>query len=99
MFVTKVFKLCGRFAAQVSSVFWLLHSDLHDMKTTAACEYMSSMVATVKPLSASSDALRDNIDNLSLLEQNYKRGQFHASLKRRNGRVRAMVLSSFSLDY
>ncbi|PWA80135.1 hypothetical protein CTI12_AA197930 [Artemisia annua] len=83
--------------AQVSSVFWLLHSDLHDMKTAAACEYMSSMVATVKPLITSSDALRDNIDSLSLLEQNYKRGKFHASLKRRNGRVRVMS-EEFSVE-
>nr|GEW65006.1 elongator complex protein 5 [Tanacetum cinerariifolium] len=83
--------------AQVSSVFWLLHSDLHDMKTAAACEYMSSMVATVRPLITSSDALRDNIDNLSLLEQNYKRGRFHASLKRRNGRVRVMC-EEFSVE-
>lgn len=83
--------------AQVSSVFWLLHSDLHDMKTAAACEYMSSVVATVKPLITSSDALRDNIDNLSLLEQNYKRGQFRASLKRRNGRVKVMC-EEFSVE-
>ncbi|GKD63843.1 elongator complex protein 5, partial [Tanacetum coccineum] len=83
--------------SQVSSVFWLLHSDLHDMKTAAACEYVSSMVATVKPLITSSDALRDNIVNLSLLEQNYKRGRFHASLKRRNGRVRVMC-EEFSVE-
>ncbi|CAH1413509.1 unnamed protein product [Lactuca virosa] len=66
--------------AQVSSIFWLLHSDLHDIKTTSAFEYMSSMVANVKPLSTTANA-----------EQNYKKGQFHASLKRRNGRVRVMV--------
>ncbi|XP_023770943.1 elongator complex protein 5 [Lactuca sativa] len=66
--------------AQVSSIFWLLHSDLHDIKTTSAFEYMSSMVANVKPLSTTTNA-----------EQNYKKGQFHASLKRRNGRVRVMV--------
>ncbi|KAL8266146.1 hypothetical protein R6Q59_003490 [Mikania micrantha] len=70
--------------AQVSSIFWLLHSDLHDMKTAAAFEYISSMVANVKPLTMEKN------DNFSLLEQNYKSGQFHASLKRRNGRVRVM---------
>nr|XP_043608234.1 elongator complex protein 5 [Erigeron canadensis] len=83
--------------AQVSSVFWLLHSDLHDVKTVAAFEYMSSMVANVKPLTTTTNALRENIDNLSLLEQNYKRGQFHASLKRRNGRVRVMC-EEFSVE-
>lgn len=59
------------------------------MKTVAAFEYMSSMVANVKPLTTT---LRENTDNLSLLEQNYKSSQFHASLKRRNGRVRVMVI-------
>lgn len=48
--------------AQVSSIFWLLHSDLHDIKTTSAFEYMSSMVANVKPLSTTTNA-----------EQNYKK--------------------------
>ncbi|KAK1439096.1 hypothetical protein QVD17_04911 [Tagetes erecta] len=77
--------------AQVSSIFWLLHSDLHDMKAAAAFEYMSSMVANVKPPTT------ENTDNFSLLEQNYKRGHFHASLKRRNGRVRVMR-EEFSID-
>ncbi|KAI3665547.1 hypothetical protein L6452_44174 [Arctium lappa] len=80
----------ARSHAQISSVFWLHHFDLHDMKTNAAFEYMSSMVANVKPLATATNVLRENSENLSLLEQNYKRGQFHASLKRRNGRVRIM---------
>lgn len=78
---------CSLFSAQVSSIFWLLHSDLHDIKTTSAFEYMSSMVANVKPLSTTTNA-----------EQNYKKGQFHASLKRRNGRVRVMVFPPLSLS-
>lgn len=81
----------GLLAAQVSSIFWLLHSDLHDIKASAAFEYMSSMVANVKPLTT------ENTDKFYLLEQNYKRGEFHASLKRRNGRVRIMVGPTFSL--
>ncbi|XP_071692675.1 elongator complex protein 5 [Rutidosis leptorrhynchoides] len=81
--------------AQVSSVFWLLHSDLHDMKAAAALEYISSMVATVKPLTTSTNVLTENNDNISLLEQYYKRGHFHASLKRRNGRVRVMIEEFF----
>ncbi|XP_071703370.1 elongator complex protein 5-like [Rutidosis leptorrhynchoides] len=83
--------------AQVSSVFWLLHSDLHDMKTSATFEYMSSMVATVKPLTTSTNVSRDNNNNLSLLEQNYQKGQFHTFLKRRNGRVRVMI-EEFNVD-
>ncbi|KAF5778712.1 putative elongator complex protein [Helianthus annuus] len=77
--------------AQVSSIFWLLHSDLHDLKAVAAFEYMSSMVANVKPLTS------ENTDKFYLLEQSYKRGQFHASLKRRNGRVRVMR-EEFSIE-
>ncbi|XP_076902752.1 elongator complex protein 5-like [Bidens hawaiensis] len=77
--------------AQVSSIFWLLHSDLHDIKASAAFEYMSSMVANVKPLTT------ENTDKFYLLEQNYKKGEFHASLKRRNGRVRIMR-EEFSIE-
>lgn len=95
--ITKIFNLRQLFSAQVSSMFWLLHSDLHDMKAAAAFEYMSSMVANIKPLTTSTNVLRENNDNFFLLEQNYKRGQFCASLKRRNGRVRVMVNPSFSL--
>lgn len=75
---------------QVSSVFWLLHSDLQGMKAASAFEYMSSMLANIETLARATDAQRDNCESLSLLEQNSKRAKFHVRLKRRNGRVRAM---------
>ncbi|KAL1563157.1 elongator complex protein 5 isoform X2 [Salvia divinorum] len=74
---------------QVSSLFWLVHSDLHETRATAALEYISSMKATlvVQPV----DGLRGNSASLSLMENNLKRGKFSVHVKRRNGRVRTMV--------
>ncbi|KAJ4825600.1 hypothetical protein Tsubulata_022671 [Turnera subulata] len=71
---------------QISSIFWLMHSDLHDVKVTSALEYMSSMVASVEPLSVAANGLKGDTENLSLLEQNFGKGKFLARLKRRNGR-------------
>ncbi|KAM7529776.1 hypothetical protein LguiB_033186 [Lonicera macranthoides] len=75
---------------QVSCLFWLLHSDLHETRVPAALEYMSSMVAHIEPMARLTDIQKDNSENLSLLEHNYKRGKFHVRFKRRNGRVRIM---------
>ncbi|XP_058186561.1 elongator complex protein 5 isoform X1 [Rhododendron vialii] len=75
---------------QVSCAFWLLHSDLHEVRVTAALEYMSSMLANIEPMARPTNVQRCNSDNLSLLEQNSNKGKFHARLKRRNGRVRLM---------
>ncbi|XP_042057608.1 elongator complex protein 5-like isoform X2 [Salvia splendens] len=74
---------------QVSSLFWLIHSDLHETRATAALEYISSMKATVivQPM----DGLRGNSACLSLMENNLKRGKFNVHVKRRNGRVKTMV--------
>lgn len=77
-------------AAQVSCAFWLLHSDLHDVRVTSVLEYMSSMLATVEPMTQSTNGRRGNSENFSLLEQNSKRGKFNVRMKRRNGRVRLM---------
>ncbi|KAI3451772.1 hypothetical protein Pfo_008437 [Paulownia fortunei] len=74
----------------VSSLFWLLHSDLHDTRATAALEYMSSMKATIKQMVQPVDGQRGNSENLSLLEHNLRRGKFCVHVKRRNGRVRVM---------
>ncbi|KAL5581822.1 hypothetical protein UlMin_014264 [Ulmus minor] len=76
---------------QVSSLFWLLHSDLHEDRVTAAFEYMSSMVASVEPLNQYTNGQRDNLKTLSSLEHNYPKGKFHVRFKRRNGRVRVAV--------
>ncbi|PIN16503.1 hypothetical protein CDL12_10846 [Handroanthus impetiginosus] len=75
---------------QVSSLFWLLHSDLHDSQATAALEYTSSMKATIEPMIQQVDGQRGNAENLSLAEQNLRRGKFCVRVKRRNGRVRLM---------
>lgn len=100
-----VFKLhicfCFHFvvADQVSSVFWLLHSDLHQDRVTAAFEYISSMMASVEPLNQYAAGQRGNMPTLPLLEQNSAKGKFHVRFKRRNGRVRVAVISlSLSLS-
>ncbi|KAF8718022.1 hypothetical protein HU200_025490 [Digitaria exilis] len=71
----------------VSSIFWLIHSDLHEPKVPRAFECLSTMVACVEP------ALVDPVcvespGNLSVLEQNYSKAKFIVRLKRRNGRVK-----------
>ncbi|XP_062150593.1 elongator complex protein 5 isoform X1 [Alnus glutinosa] len=76
---------------QVSSIFWLSHSDLHEERVTAVLGYISSMVASVEPFNQSANGQRCNRENLSLLERNYCKGKFHARFKRRNGRVRVMT--------
>ncbi|GAY43893.1 hypothetical protein CUMW_078080 [Citrus unshiu] len=75
---------------QVSSIFWLLHSDLHEIKFTSVLEYLSSMVASVEPFNQAAFGQRVDLENLSMLEQNFRKGKFHVRFKRRNGRVRVM---------
>ncbi|KNA25865.1 hypothetical protein SOVF_001720 [Spinacia oleracea] len=69
---------------QVSSAFWLLHSDIHDASTNAAIEYMSSIVASVE------GATQLKSGQGGLLEQNLRKAKLRVRLKRRNGRVRVM---------
>ncbi|XP_057983568.1 elongator complex protein 5 isoform X1 [Malania oleifera] len=57
---------------------------------TAAFEYMSSMVATLEPMSNSTNGPRVDSENLPLLEQSYRKGKLSVRFKRRNGRVRLM---------
>ncbi|XP_057983570.1 elongator complex protein 5 isoform X2 [Malania oleifera] len=75
---------------QISCTFWLLHLDLHEIRETAAFEYMSSMVATLEPMSNSTNGPRVDSENLPLLEQSYRKGKLSVRFKRRNGRVRLM---------
>ncbi|XP_041005741.1 elongator complex protein 5 [Juglans microcarpa x Juglans regia] len=75
---------------QVSSIFWLLHSDLHEDRVAAILGYMSSIVASIEPLNQSANGQICNSENLSLLERNYWKGKLHVRFKRRNGRVRVM---------
>lgn len=84
---------------QISSIFWFLHADLCEEKVTAVIEYMSSMVASIEPLIPFANRHRGNSENLSLVERNFTKGKFHVRCKRRNGRVRVMVISlSLSLS-
>ncbi|KAK1576389.1 hypothetical protein EZV62_005023 [Acer yangbiense] len=75
---------------QVSSIFWLLHSDLHEVRVSTVLEYLSSMVASLEPINATTIGQKGDLENLSLLEQNFRKGKFHVRFKRRNGRVRVM---------
>ncbi|TVU48046.1 hypothetical protein EJB05_07668 [Eragrostis curvula] len=71
---------------QVSSIFWLMHSDLHEPKVPRAFECLSTMVACVEP--ALVDPACEVRGNMSFLEQNYSQAKFIVRLKRRNGRVK-----------
>nr|XP_027079289.1 elongator complex protein 5-like [Coffea arabica] len=75
---------------QVACLFWLFHSDLHEMKASSALEYISSMVACVEPISNTTNGKGMNSENLPLIEQNLGRGKFSVRFKRRNGRIRLM---------
>ncbi|XP_027331778.1 elongator complex protein 5 isoform X1 [Abrus precatorius] len=72
---------------QISSIFGLLHSDLHEERAAAVLEYMSSMVASVDPYHHSADGQRGYLE-YSASEQNFTKGKFNVRFKRRNGRVR-----------
>lgn len=75
---------------RISSTFWMLHSDLHEIRAIAALEYLSSMVGSLEPMNLSLNGQRSDLEKLSLLEQNSRKGKFHVRFKRRNGRVRVM---------
>ncbi|KAF7816102.1 Elongator complex protein 5 [Senna tora] len=72
---------------QISCIFGLLHSDLHEERAAAVLDYMSSMVASVEPFNHSENGLQGHPEN-SLSEQNFTKGKFNVRFKRRNGRVR-----------
>ncbi|KAL6867318.1 hypothetical protein ACP4OV_015342 [Aristida adscensionis] len=72
---------------QVSSIFWLIHSDLHEPKVSRAFECLSTMVACVEP-SLVDPVYGESPGNMSFLEQNYCKAKFILRLKRRNGRVK-----------
>ncbi|KAI9079061.1 hypothetical protein K1719_038969 [Acacia pycnantha] len=81
---------------QISCIFGLLHSDLHDDRVPAALDYMSSMVANVEPFHHSFNGQRGNSENC-LSEQSFSRGKFNVRFKRRNGRVR-VISEEFKVD-
>ncbi|KAE8805252.1 elongator complex protein 5 [Hordeum vulgare] len=73
---------------QISSIFWLMHSDLHETKFSRAFEYLSTMVACVEPEVVDSVYGEERRGDMSFLEHNYSKAKFHVRLKRRNGRVK-----------
>ncbi|OAY81263.1 Elongator complex protein 5 [Ananas comosus] len=75
---------------QISSIFWLIHSDLHEMRVSTALEYISSMVASIEPVVLSTNNGHGSAGNLLSLEQNLCKAKFHVRLKRRNGRVKLL---------
>ncbi|CAH9119148.1 unnamed protein product [Cuscuta epithymum] len=77
---------------QVSSVFSLLNSDLHETKVTSTLEYLSTIRADIVPVTSQTVSGRraTTTENLPMMEQNFKRGKFQVRFKRRNGRVRVM---------
>ncbi|KAK7300948.1 hypothetical protein RJT34_11801 [Clitoria ternatea] len=82
---------------QISSIFGLLHSDLHEERAAAVLEYMSTMVASVDPFHHSADGQRGYFEN-SLSEQNFTKGKFNVRFKRRNGRVR-VTCEEFKIEH
>ncbi|CAK7344329.1 unnamed protein product [Dovyalis caffra] len=82
---------------QISSIFWLLHSDLHEVKVTSVLEYLSSVVASVEPLHQTAIGHRGDLESLSLLKHNFGKGKLQVRFKRRNGRVRVMM-EGFHID-
>lgn len=76
----------------VSSIFWLLNADLHEARVIAALEYLSSMTASLEPLGRSTYGQTDDLENVSLIQHNFGKGKFNVRFKRRNGRVKVMVL-------
>ncbi|KMZ63438.1 Elongator complex protein 5 [Zostera marina] len=77
---------------KVSSIFWLIHSDLHESRYIASFEYISTMVASLEPkiLPTGTDDEITNSECLVYLEENFVGGKFHVRMKRRNGRVKVL---------
>ncbi|KAJ6861302.1 elongator complex protein 5 isoform X2 [Populus alba x Populus x berolinensis] len=66
----------------ISSIFWLLHSDLHEVKVTSLLEYLSYVVVSVEPLHQTANGQRRDLENLSFLEQNFGKGKLQVRFKR-----------------
>ncbi|XP_020583461.1 elongator complex protein 5 [Phalaenopsis equestris] len=72
---------------KVSVLLCLLHADLHEPKSTAAFEYMSSIIASLEPMVQITNG-QNGSENLLWLGRNLHKGRFHVRFKRRNGRVK-----------
>ncbi|XP_068652109.1 elongator complex protein 5 [Aristolochia californica] len=76
---------------QVSSTFWLIHSDLHEARATLALEYISSMIASLDPMTPLGDRQLSPAGSMSNLGEISQSGKCNVRLKRRNGRVKVLV--------
>ncbi|KAJ7534798.1 hypothetical protein O6H91_12G003800 [Diphasiastrum complanatum] len=81
---------------QVSSLLWLMHSDLHERSIVASLEYIATMVISIEPVvGIPLDTLHNNVEIGSL--SNLFVGSFRLRQKRRNGRVKEQV-ENFRVD-
>ncbi|KAK8969215.1 Elongator complex protein 5 [Platanthera guangdongensis] len=85
-----------RSQGQVSCMIWLLHTDLHEARSAAVLEYVSSIVASLEPMVQTTEGKRGS-ENLFCLGRNSQKGRFHVRLKRRNGRVK-LFNEEFHMD-
>ncbi|KAH7301247.1 hypothetical protein KP509_23G017400 [Ceratopteris richardii] len=73
----------------VSSLVWMLHSELHDAKVMKSFEYISSMNISIEQLKA---AVRQTDKSLQMVANKcFSEGILTLRHKRRNGRVREQV--------
>ncbi|KAL5726096.1 hypothetical protein ACHQM5_009166 [Ranunculus cassubicifolius] len=82
---------------QVSCIFWLIHSDLHEVKATSVLEYMSSMVASLDPMAQPPNGHISNRRSILSLDHYNGNGKFTVRVKRRNGRVKVLS-EEFHMD-
>lgn len=85
-----------RSQGQVSCMIWLLHTDLHEPRSTTVIEYVSSIVASLEPMVQTTEGKRGS-ENLFTLGRHSQKGRFHVRLKRRNGRVK-LFNEEFHMD-
>ncbi|KAF3335646.1 Elongator complex protein 5 [Carex littledalei] len=80
---------------KISSLFWLIHTDLHEPKVVGSFEYISTMVASLEPVVQLPDYANGTSGNVTALEENYSKAKFNVRLKRRNGRVKHLCEELF----
>ncbi|XP_042413630.1 elongator complex protein 5-like [Zingiber officinale] len=75
---------------QTSCIVWLIHSDLHEQRVSAALAYVSTMVASIQPIAQCTDE-QTSQQNSVWLGKNSDKAKLHVRLKRRNGRVKLLA--------
>ncbi|KAJ3683988.1 hypothetical protein LUZ61_013152 [Rhynchospora tenuis] len=75
---------------KILSLFWLIHTDLHEPKVISSFEYISTMVASLEPIVQLPDYANTNSPSITSLDENYSKAKFNVRLKRRNGRVKLL---------